>query len=336
MAKSRSIPTALLSDPDYMELTSDAQVILIMLILTADDEGRGQAHTGMLSRHFNKSAEQIEHALATLASLDLITCYTVGRHRYYQLLRWWEWQTLSKPTPSRFPMPPTEATPEALCGTAPRETQEIPGESAPEGERERKRREKEPNPEEKQKEEEELPPGITRFPQLPPPAAPSVPSDRFSPMVPDASEAGRSAPSPSLPSSDVPVHQVAEILRLPVSGALTRLVTEYTTFGSLALLGEADAAREWIDDTARNRSKKRMTVAFFRRWLKREQEGIEQRQMRRAHPALQEPPSSAVQSWTTPPVGSVRGGSAGMGGGPRLPSLMHLAEADQQARGGRY
>ncbi|HEU5375293.1 MAG TPA: hypothetical protein VFV38_07630 [Ktedonobacteraceae bacterium] len=332
MAKSRSIPTALLSDPDYIELTSDAQVILIMLILTADDEGRGQAHTGMLSRHFNKSAEQIEHALATLASLDLVICYTVGRHRYYQLLRWWEWQTLSKPTPSRFPMPPTEATPEALCGMAPRETQEIPGESALEGEGERKGREREPNPEEKQKEEEKLPPGITRFPQLPPPAAPSVPSDRFSPIAPDASEAGRSVSSPSLPSSDGPVHQVAEILRLPVSGALTRLVTEYTTFGSLALLGEADAAREWIDDGARNRSKKRMTVAFFRRWLKREQEMAERRHTAQASQAMQMPIAGSASSSRSP--GSGREGRK-PGEGQRLPSLMHLAEEDQQARGGR-
>lgn len=326
MAKSRSVPTALLSDPDYMELTSDAQVILLLLVLAADDEGRGQAHTGMLSRHFNKSTEQIEHALATLATLDLVICYTVGRHRYYQLLRWWEWQTLSKPTPSRFPMPPVEATPETLRPTTPRETQEIPGESFAEGEGELKRRGTEPNPEEKQEEEEELPPGITRFPQLPPPAAPSIPSDRFSLAGSDASKTGLSVSPPSSPPVEVPVHQVAEILHLPVNGALTRLVTEYTTFGSLALLGEADAAREWIDDRARNRSNKRMTVAFFRRWLKREQDGIEQRQGRT---------SSVAQSWGTSHTDAVRGGgNAGMGGGQRLPSLMHLAETDQQARGG--
>src|SRR5579883_44808 len=136
MAKSRSIPTDLLSDPDYMELDSDTQVILLLLVLAADDEGRGRAHTGMLARHFNKSPERIEHALAWLSDLDLVTCYVVGRHRYYQLLRWREWQTLSKPTPSRFPAPPTEQS--SWLSDLPRETQESPGESWVEGEGEGK------------------------------------------------------------------------------------------------------------------------------------------------------------------------------------------------------
>src|SRR5579885_3121324 len=109
MAKSRSIPTDLLADPDYIELDSDTQVILLMLVLMVDDERRGRAHTGMLARHFNKSPERIEHALACFSELDLVACYVVGRHRYYHLQRWWEWQTLSKPTPSRFPAPSTAA-----------------------------------------------------------------------------------------------------------------------------------------------------------------------------------------------------------------------------------
>jgi hypothetical protein len=155
-----------MSDPDYVELESDAQVILLMLVLTADDEGRGQAHTGMLSRHFNKPAERIEDALSTLASLDLVTCYVVGRHRYYQLLRWWEWQTLSKPTASRFPLPPASFQSESRSVVSPRETQETPGKSRPEGEGEGKGKRTEQNPEEKEM-GADLPPGITRFPHPP-------------------------------------------------------------------------------------------------------------------------------------------------------------------------
>src|SRR5579885_2135511 len=97
MAKSRCLPTDLLTDPDYIELDSHTQVILVMLVLTADDEGRGRAHTGMLARHFNKTPKQVEQAFAELADLEFVTRYTVGRHQYYQLLRWGEWQTLSKP-----------------------------------------------------------------------------------------------------------------------------------------------------------------------------------------------------------------------------------------------
>ncbi len=320
MAKSRSIPTAWMTDPDYMELESDVQVILLMLILTADDEGRGQAHTGMLSRHFNKPAQCIEDALATLASLELVACYVVGRHRYYQLLRWGDWQTLSKPTPSRLPAPPTQLTsPFALC---PRESLENPGSSFGEGEGERKGKRREPKLEQRT---EELPPGITRFPPLSSPSASFDGSCALSLSYQTAPQAVAS-PSPALPeASHIPVQQIARILQLPITDALTRLVTEYTTLGALALLGEADAAREWIDDPARNQRHSGMTVAFFRRWLKRELE------RRERCSALQRPGSAPTEA----PVGS-RSRSAGpsLSEAGRLPNLMHLAEEDRQAREG--
>ena len=278
MAKSRSIPTALMQDPDYMELNSDAQVVLLMLVLTADDEGRGQAHTRMLSRHFNKPTETIEETLETLAELDLVTCYVVGRHRYYQLIRWWEWQTLSKPTPSRFPHPPASFQPEAHSTGLPRETQEIPGQYPPEGEEEGNRTEQ--NPEVKEK-DTDLPPGVMRFPHLPTTRAnAAAPSVFSSSALSGQASAQTLQPIPSEPSA-APTQQLATILRVPASEALTRLVAEYATIGSLALLGQADAAREWIDDRARNRHGHAMTVGFFRRWLQREQE-------RTAHNATEE------------------------------------------------
>jgi len=320
MAKSRSIPTAWMTDPDYMELESDVQVILLMLILTADDEGRGQAHTGMLSRHFNKPAQCIEDALATLASLELVACYVVGRHRYYQLLRWGDWQTLSKPTPSRFPAPPTQlASPFALC---PRESLENPGSSFGEGEGERKGKRREPKLEQRT---EELPPGITRFPPLSSPSASFDGSCALSLSYQTAPQAVAS-PSPALPeASHIPVQQIARILQLPITDALTRLVTEYTTLGALALLGEADAAREWIDDPARNQRHTPMTVAFFRRWLKREQDRLERR------PAAQTAVSGSARSLV---VRDSTSAPCSRSEGSRLPSLMHLVEEDRRAKGG--
>jgi hypothetical protein len=317
MAKSRSIPTELLSDPDYMELDSDTQVILLMLVLTADDEGRGRAHTGMLSRHFNKPAERVEHALATLAELDLVMCYVVGRHRYYHLPRWWEWQTLSKPTPSRYPLPPT-ATQESCASLSPRETQECPGESWLEGEGEGKGKGREQNPEEKKVEEEgDLPAGITRFPH------PALSSEhvsgscRLSPSAPPPPR-GSSFQPEAHGASVPPVQQVARILRLPVTEALTHLVTEYTTAGSLALLSEAHAARAWIEDTTRNRNRKPMSVAFFHRWLKREQEMQVQRHT--AHMETTNTSGPRPDQCANPSADEER----------RLPSLMHLAEEDRR------
>jgi len=328
MAKSRSIPTDLLSDPDYMELDSDTQVILLMLVLTADDEGRGRAHTGMLARHFNKPLERIEHALAQLSELELVTCYIVGRHHYYQLLRWWDWQTLSKPTPSRFPLPPAKVQPNASAPCSPRETQENPGASWPEGEG------KGIETEQKQEAESDLPAGITRFPHLPSPAANFHGSGRLSlptPTVPFMHDAPLSSQPPdglcSLASS---VQQIATILHLPVTEALTRVITDYTTFGALALQGCADAAREWIDDPTRNRSQKRMSVAFFRRWLDREQDIIAARQHAREQQA-----TWWLATGTSRSSGSFssRGADSLPEGRPRLPSLTHLVEEDQHVRG---
>ena len=71
--------------------------------------------------------------------------------------------------------------------------------------------------------------------------------------------------------------KVAAILHLPISEALTRLVVEYQADPLLSLLGEADAAVEYIDDPRRNHKRQRMSPAFFRRWLKREREDVLQR-----------------------------------------------------------
>jgi hypothetical protein len=66
--------------------------------------------------------------------------------------------------------------------------------------------------------------------------------------------------------------QVAAILNISVTERLQRVVADYLGDPSLSLLGEADAAREWIEDPNRNRKRKQLTPAFFRCWLKREHE----------------------------------------------------------------
>jgi hypothetical protein len=66
--------------------------------------------------------------------------------------------------------------------------------------------------------------------------------------------------------------QVAEILNIPMTERLQRVVSDYLGDPSLSLLGEADAAREWIEDPGRNLKRKQLTPAFFRCWLKREHE----------------------------------------------------------------
>lgn len=65
MARSRSLPTNLFEDPDFFERSSETQVVLLGLVLDADDAGRGLAHTGLLARKFNPASGLF--ALSSLA-----------------------------------------------------------------------------------------------------------------------------------------------------------------------------------------------------------------------------------------------------------------------------
>ena len=119
-------------------------------------------------------------------------------------------------------------------------------------------------------------------------------------------------------------YQVSRILKLPATEALTRLVTDYAPVSSLSLPGEADAAREWIDDPRRNRKRKHMTPAFFRNWLKREVEACAQRQR-----ALEQVlPAQATGTAGEP---SMRASAQASSSAPRAPNLMYLADEDGQA-----
>ena len=127
------------------------------------------------------------------------------------------------------------------------------------------------------------------------------------------------------------MRSVAEILRLPESDALLRIVEDYQHDPLVRLLGEADAALEYIDDPRRNRHKQRMSPAFFRRWLRREHEDA---LLRQSHQSLRHVTAatgtlggaggtSAPLEPPAPSPGTAR---------PVLPrSLMHLADQIQPA-----
>jgi hypothetical protein len=244
MAVKRCIPTSFFKDPDIANVSHESQLLLIGLALCGDDEGRGTAAPRLLGREVDYSPEQIETALQELAENDLIVLYQVGRHRYYQLTQDWQKSMGAKRTPSRLPAP--EATL--------RETSELPPEST------------------------ELPPEST---QSPPESTPQYNLIQVN-LIEDEEKSCASSnvitfPAPTVDSSGVSQEildttgRIASILKLNVTDALTRIVQEYTRDPALSLLGEADAAREWIDDPRRNKKPQRMTPAFFRRWLKREQ-----------------------------------------------------------------
>lgn len=294
MAARRMISTRFFKDPDIMNLSSkDTQLILIGLILAADDEGREVARAELLGREMDYPAEQIEAALQELVANDLLLLYQAGKHRYYQLTRVWrEWQTLGgRITPSRYPMPPASDVPDDWPGKSRGNVGNFPDQSN--------------QIEEKKTEEEEEPCPQPLSADYPPKVLP------FSNPHADASKGKRELHMLN--------QQVARILKLPATDALLRLVTEYAATPGLSLPGEADAASEWIDDPRRNRQHKRMSLSFFRHRLKREQEAIERRQRIIQQAALTlETRSSVFPPTDAPPTRR------------RPPDLMHLVNEDRQ------
>ncbi len=277
----------------------DVRLILVGLVLNADDEGRELAHTKLLGRELDYESTVVEQALEELAANDLILLYSVGKHRYYSLQRWNDWETLSKPSPSKYPAPPQSSIPQPTQENTsfpeipqenPGEIGETPSEGEGEEELEEKRREEE---------EEGKPSNVVTFPTV------------------HTSDADDDAKSLHV------TKQVASILKLPVNDALQRIVGEYSRMATLSLLGEADSAREWIDDRKRNPTGKHMTLAFFRRWLQREHETALKREMQRQSATgtdgrdTQEMPTSKPTS--------------------RLPSLMDLETTyhNAQQQGGK-
>ena len=115
MASKRCLPTRFFKDADIMNVSKDASSSWLAWSCLADDEGRELAHPRLLSREIDYPPEQIEAALAELVENDLVVLYQVGKHCYYSLTRWNQWQSISsqKMTPSKYPAPPVEDVSEA-------------------------------------------------------------------------------------------------------------------------------------------------------------------------------------------------------------------------------
>jgi hypothetical protein len=318
MARSRSFPSQLLDDPDYFDLKGDTQAILVGLVLCADDHGRGMAHTSWLARKLNREASVIETALAELESHHMLTLYQVEQQRYYWLLKWWEWQKLHNPARPLYPEPPKPS--EGTDQTSPRTFSEKVRETSRDSENLRKssREEEEEEEEERESEieregedEEESPPeNVVTFPI---------------PLRDDSSDGGQENKE-----EQGLLQQIARILRLAPDEALLRIVQDYRAVSGLSLLGEADAAREWMDDPQRNKRRKKMTPAFFRSWLKRECESRTPGQEAVTASPYQHPKVRAA-----PPVHPNVRSRLPSGTGPASHSLMDLEQRyKQQVKGG--
>src|SRR5437899_12001585 len=98
MAGKRSIPTSLFNSPDFFELSSDTiRLIMIGLILDADDEGRGHAHPRWLAGRWVKCPEDIDQGLVELQAHGIFAAYEVAGGANYVRCHWLRYKTLVRP-----------------------------------------------------------------------------------------------------------------------------------------------------------------------------------------------------------------------------------------------
>jgi len=319
MANRRMIPTSFFRDPDILMLGKDAQLILIGLVLAADDYGRELAHAHLLGKQMGYTSKQMEVGLQELVANDLLVLYEVGRHRYYTLTRWWNWQTiaLNRRVPSVHPLPPgmqkcdcdaRAECPQGACVLHAPCGQDVCVVHASRQQNVAQKNLGEENlSKERGGEGKPLPPNVVSFPTAHADTA-NVTDTTFSDNEVEQA-----------------THQVASILKVPVDNALRRIVEDYARDTVLNFFGEADAAREWIEDPKRNQSRKRMSVAWFRTWLKREHDQALERQAKRQ-------PSLTYQ--TTGLEGRGQRATPSVQGRTQPPSLMNLEQQYQAAATG--
>jgi hypothetical protein len=333
MASKRCLPTRFFKDADIMNVSKDGQLILVGLVLLADDEGRELAHPRLLSREIDYPPEQIEAALQELVENDLVVLYQAGKHCYYSLTHWNQWQSISsqKMTSSKYPAPPACTSVDASVALADSATDMHATQA-----------------------EVEIPQNFPEFPRI---SQRIAGENRENPTQLNLSESnsseskliedeGEAQPPPNIvpfpaaraDAADAKTHltdksvlevtqEVASILKVPLSDGLARVVADYLGDPSLSLLGEADAAREWIEDPRRNRKGQQLTPAFFRRWLKREREAALRGS---APPGTQ---LREITNGTRPPpthAGSVLPNGIGPPGSPGATAAVH-AENPYQA-----
>ena len=328
MANRRMIPTSFFRDPDILMLGKDAQLILVGLVLAADDYGRELAHAHLLGKEMGYTPEQMEAGLQELVANDFLLLYEVGRHRYYTLTRWWQWQTITpyRRVPSVHPLPPgmqvcacdprVECPQGACVMHRPCENEECSVHAPREHNAYTMHTPRVQNAGQENLGEENLsqvnegeatPANVVAFP--------TAHTDITTTKALSANEVEQAT------------RQVATILKIPVDDALKRLVADYACDPLLNFYGEADAARAWIEDAERNPTRKQMSSAWFRGWLKREHEQALARQAQRAQPSPQQATGTTGLNGTPRTASSTQGAT-------KPPSLMNLEQHYQSAMTG--
>jgi DnaD/phage-associated family protein len=109
MARGRIVDTRIWSNENFAALPCWAQLLQIGIVTNADDQGRMKANPAYLRSvvfpYGEMSLKDIAEWLDAIEANDTITRYEVDGKEYLQLLKWWEYQSLSFAMPSDCPAP---------------------------------------------------------------------------------------------------------------------------------------------------------------------------------------------------------------------------------------
>lgn len=110
MARRRMLSPEIWESESFGSLSLLGKILWIGLISNADDEGIGRAQPNYLKSRILPYDElrvaDIDKALAEIGHKMSVTLYEVDNNKYYSLNNWLEWQSINKPTKSKFPAPP--------------------------------------------------------------------------------------------------------------------------------------------------------------------------------------------------------------------------------------
>jgi hypothetical protein len=129
MSRIRSIKPEWLDDENIVQVSSDARVLSIALILLADDYGNGRAAPVLLAgRVFpGKVLETLANALEELANIRFVQLYERDGQRYFAIRNWGRHQRVDKPGRAQVPGPLANIRETAAnFREAPSTSQEIP------------------------------------------------------------------------------------------------------------------------------------------------------------------------------------------------------------------
>lgn len=96
----------------FSELSDFSKLVFVSLISHADDEGRGVAKAATVAsmtfpNDENKRVADVKKALSEIALKMSVQLYSVNGREYYAMTNWLDYQTINKPTKSKFPPPPS-------------------------------------------------------------------------------------------------------------------------------------------------------------------------------------------------------------------------------------